>query len=358
MKRILLIGGARPNFMKLAPLVRALTARGIACPLLHTGQHYDPLLSDIFFRELELPTPAYALGVGSSDRRTQTQAIMRGILPIFRDEQWDAVLVVGDVTSTVAATMAAVESGVPVIHVEAGLRSFRWQMAEELNRVFVDHYAEWLFTTEPSAKQYLLQEGVSGDRIHEVGNVMVDTMHFMKPKVDASRILEEMNLASGSYGVLTIHRPELIDSPERLQEVWEALNTVHASLPLVFPTHPRTRRILEQSALLKRSDIRCIDPLGYADMQRLVREARCVFTDSGGLQEETTVLGIPCFTLREETERPVTISEGTSVLVGHRKEQIVEAFNTFCTRGPKQTRIPAGWDGHAAERIADILLHV
>lgn len=358
MKRILLVGGARPNFMKLAPLVRALAARGVECPLVHTGQHYDPLLSDIFFQELELPPPAYALGVGSSDRRTQTQAIMQGILPILRNESWDAVLVVGDVTSTVAATMAAVEAGVPVIHVEAGLRSFRWQMAEELNRVFVDHYAEWLFTTEPSAKQYLLKEGIKSERIHEVGNVMVDTMRFMKPKVDASTILQDMGLVGGGYGVLTLHRPELIDHPEQLEEVWGALSAVHASLPLVFPIHPRTRRILEQSGLLERSGIRCVDPLGYADMQRLVREARCIFTDSGGLQEETVVLGVPCFTLREETERPITVSEGTSVIVGHDKKRIMDAFNAFCTQGPKSAHVPALWDGYAAERIADVLLRV
>lgn len=358
MKQILLIGGARPNFMKLAPLVRALTDRGITCPLLHTGQHYDPLLSDIFFQELELPAPSYALGVGSSDRRTQTQAIIQGILPILRGEQWDALLVVGDVTSTVAATMAAVESGVPVIHVEAGLRSFRWQMAEELNRVFVDHYAEWLFTTEPSAKQHLLKEGVKGERIYEVGNVMVDTMRFMKPKVDASSVVASMGLVKGEYGVLTLHRPELIDHPERLREVWEALSEIEKSLPLIFPVHPRTQRILDQAHLLKGTKIRCVDPLGYADMQRLVRDAKCVFTDSGGLQEESTVLGVPCFTLREETERPITVSEGTSIIVGHEKKRIMDAFHALCTQGPKQAHIPAWWDGHAAERIADILLHL
>ncbi len=358
MKRILLVGGARPNFMKLAPLVRAFGARGVECPLLHTGQHYDALLSDVFFQELELPIPSYALHVGSSDRRTQTQAIMQGMLPILRDASWDAVLVVGDVTSTVAATMAAVKVGVPVIHVEAGLRSFRWDMAEELNRVFVDHYATWLFTTEPSATQHLLDEGISSTTIHETGNVMVDTMYHMKVKVDASTILSRLKVQRGMYGVVTIHRPELIQHPQKLRAVWEALTRIHASLPLIFPVHPRTRGVLEQAGLLRQEGICCIDPLGYADMQCLVREARCVFTDSGGLQEETTVLRVPCFTLREETERPITVSEGTSVVVGHKSENILQAFDAFCANAPKQARIPLLWDGRAAERIADILLQV
>ncbi len=358
MKRILLVGGARPNFMKLAPLVRAFVARGIECPLLHTGQHYAALLSDIFFQELGLPAPTYALGVGSSDRRTQTQAIVQGILPILRGESWDAVLVVGDVTSTVAATMAAVEVGIPVIHVEAGLRSFNWQMAEELNRVFVDRYATWLFTTEPAAKKHLLNEGISADSVFEVGNVMVDTLHHMQASVDASTILARLNLQNGAYGVVTIHRPELIDQPEKLRAVWAALTTIHASLPFIFPIHPRTRRVFELAELLKEGGVICIDPLGYADMQHLVREARCVFTDSGGLQEETTALGVPCFTLREETERPITVSEGTSMIVGHDSEKILAAFDAFRASGHKQGRVPALWDGRAAERIADILVRL
>lgn len=355
MQRLLLVGGARPNFMKLAPLGRALQGHGVTCPIVHTGQHYDPLLSDIFFEELSLPRPTYALGVGSGDRITQTRAIVRALTPILRSEDFDAVLVVGDVTSTLAASMAALAEGVPVVHVEAGLRSFNWRMAEELNRVFVDHHAEILFTTEAEATQHLMAEGIERGRIHEVGNVMIDTMRLMRPRVDASQILEELNLTSGSYGVVTLHRSELLQNESNFTEVWRTLLELSQALPCIFPVHPRTRQVLERYGLSGSPSFRLIDPLGYADMQRLVREARCVFTDSGGLQEETTVLHVPCITLREETERPITVREGTSVLVGYVPERIRAAFEA-CMRGehPKG-RVPALWDGHAAERIAAVL---
>lgn len=354
MKRVLLIGGARPNFMKLAPLVLAFERVGVETALVHTGQHYDPLLSDIFFIELGLPVPAYALGVGSGDRQTQTAAIVRALRPILETAAWEAVLVVGDVTSTVAATMAALEGGLPVIHVEAGLRSFNWCMAEELNRVFVDHYARWLFASEPSAVAHLKAEGIPAERIYEVGNVMVDTMHSMRSQSEASSILAQLNVQKQTYGVVTLHRAELLADEERFKEVWRALQAISKDLPLIAPLHPRTRALVTKLGLEEEKGIRLIDPLGYVDMQRLVGDARFVWTDSGGLQEETTVLGVPCFTLREETERPITIEEGTNVLVGCSKERIEKAYREGCNH-PKTGRIPALWDGQAAHRIAKVI---
>lgn len=354
MKRLLLVGGARPNFMKLAPLTRAFAEVGITYELVHTGQHYDLLMSDIFFQELGLAKPAYELGVGSGTPEEQTEAIIKPLRPILKREAWDAVLVVGDVTSTAAATQAAVAENIPVIHVEAGLRSFNPAMAEERNRIFVDHHAQWLFTTEPSAKRNLLKEGIAPERIYEVGNVMVDTMHLMRAQVEASVILSALRLAKQGYGVITLHRAALMQDKNVFQEVWKSLSTIARTLPLIAPLHPRARILLTELGLAS-DDIHIIDPLGYADMQRLIRDARAVWTDSGGLQEETTVYGVPCFTVREDTERPVTIEEGTNVLVGCTQKGIEDAYAAF-NHSPKQGSVPALWDGHAAERIAKILV--
>lgn len=356
MKRLLLIGGARPNFMKLAPLVRAFDRVGIAYELVHTGQHYDLLMSDIFFHELGLPTPTYELGIGSGTSEEQAEAIIKVLRPILRKETWDAVLVVGDVTSTAAATQAAVTENIPVIHVEAGLRSFNSTMAEERNRVFVDRHAQWLFTTESRAKQNLLDEGVAQTRIYEVGNVMVDTMHLMRPQVERSTILAELNVKKGAYGVVTLHRAALMQDKNLFKGVWEALRTIAQTLPLIAPLHPRARALLTELKLVS-DGIRVVDPLGYADMQRLICDAQAVWTDSGGLQEETTVYGVPCFTIREDTERPITIERGTNILVGCTKERIEDAYAAF-RLSPKQGAIPPLWDGHAAERIAKILVDI
>lgn len=354
MKRVLCIGGARPNFMKLAPLLSAFGRTGIETGLVHTGQHYDPLLSDVFFTELGLPTPRYALEVGNGDRQIQTIAIMRALRPILESDEWEAVLVVGDVTSTVAATMAALAANIPVIHVEAGLRSFNWQMAEELNRVFVDRYARWLFASEPSAVRHLKAENVPVERIYEVGNVMVDTMYHMRSKIEASAILQCLGMKKQAYGVVTLHRAELLADEKAFKEVWKALESISKDLPLVAPLHPRTRALVSKLGLEKKEGIHSIEPLGYVDMQRLIGDARFVWTDSGGLQEETTALGVPCFTVRAETERPITVEEGTNILVGCSGKGIEGAYQEAC-HAPKKGRIPALWDGHAADRIAKVI---
>ncbi len=354
MKHVLLIGGARPNFMKLASLVPALERTGIKTAIVHTGQHYDPLLSDIFFTELGLPAPAYALGVGGGDHQLQTASIIQALRPILETKVWEAVMVVGDVTSTVAATIAAVAAGVPVIHVEAGLRSFNWHMAEEVNRVFVDRYARWLFASEPSAVAHLTAEGIPAERIYEVGNVMVDTMRLMQPKVEKSSILNQLHLQEKTYGMVTLHRAELLADEERFKDVWAALQDISKDLPLVAPLHPRTRTMVAKLGLDIQKGIQMIDPLGYVDMQRLTGGAQFVWTDSGGLQEETTVLGVPCFTVREETERPITIEEGTNRLVGCTREGIDRAYQKGSIY-PRTGHIPALWDGYAADRIANII---
>lgn len=353
MKRLLLVGGARPNFMKLAPLTRAFDEVGIRYELVHTGQHYDERMSDIFFQELNLPRPTYELGVGSGTAEEQTESIIRALQPILTREVYDAVLVVGDVTSTAAATQAAMTANLAIIHVEAGLRSFNPVMAEECNRIFVDQHAQWLFTTEPSAKQNLLNEGICPEAIYEVGNVMVDTMHLMRPQVEASTVLELYKLNKRGYGVVTLHRAALVKDPAMFRRVWEGLVTIAHTLPLIAPLHPRTRALVNDLDLSSRS-IQVVDSMGYADMQRLVRDAAYVWTDSGGLQEETTVYGVPCFTVREDTERPITIEVGTNTLVGCTKQGIEDAYHKAQIH-PKEGRIPLLWDGHAAERIARIL---
>lgn len=354
MKHVLFVGGARPNFVKLAPLAAAFEKVGIETALVHTGQHYDPILSDIFFTELGLPAPAYALGVGGGDRQTQTTAMVKVLRPILETATWEAVLVVGDVTSTVAATIAAIGASIPIIHVEAGLRSFNWRMAEEVNRVFVDQYAKWLFASESSAVNHLKAEGIPAERIYEVGNVMVDTMHLMRSKVEGSSVLTQLHLQRHAYGVVTLHRAELLADETCFKEVWAALQAIATELPLIAPLHPRTRILVAKLGLEKNSGIRLIDSLGYVDMQRLISEARFVWTDSGGLQEETTALGVPCFTVREETERPITIEEGTNTLVGCSKMGIAQAYKEAC-QYPKRGRTPDLWDGRAAERIAKII---
>lgn len=356
MQRILLVGGARPNFMKLAPLVRAFDVAGIAYELVHTGQHYDAQLSEIFFEELGLPSPSHALRIDPGDHRVQIREIVQGLVPVLKKQAWDGVLVVGDVTSTVGATIAAVLQDIPVIHVEAGLRSFNWKMPEEINRVFVDRHASYLFATEPMAVEYLRSECVAPERIFEVGNVMVDTMHLMRPKIDASNILAHLHLEPRKYGVATLHRAELFQEERTFSEVWSALEEGARSLPLIAPLHPRTKAELEKRGIVNDS-IRIIDALGYVDMQRLIKDSAGVWTDSGGLQEETTVYGVPCFTVREETERPITVSEGTNTLVGCTRQGIEASF-IRARQTPKTSRVPRLWDGHAAERIADVLLKV
>lgn len=355
MKNILILAGARPNFIKIAPLITAFVQRGMHVFLVHTGQHYDIQMSEVFFQELGIPKPEVNLGVGPGDRRSQTKKIVDALVPILRERTPDALVVVGDVTSTAAGTLAGIVAGTPVVHVEAGLRSFNWRMPEELNRMIADQYADYLFVSDPSGLEHLSQEAISSDRVFDVGNVMIDTLRRMEPQADVSDALARFKLNPKTYGLLTLHRPENVDDPEVLRSLWELMQEAADRLPLVFPVHPRTRTKLEPLTLNGSGKIRLIDPVGYIDMLALIKNAQMVLTDSGGLQEEATVLGIPCLTLREQTERPITVTLGTSEILGRDREAVLRAVDRVLQGEWKKGVIPPLWDGHTAERIADVL---
>lgn len=363
--RVLCIVGARPNFMKIAPLMRVFrSAPGIFdARLVHTGQHYDEAMKDAFFRQLHIPEPDIDLGVGSGTHAVQTAEIMRRFEPVVDELTPDLVLVVGDVNSTIACALVATKKGIAVVHVEAGLRSGDRRMPEEINRVLTDQISDLLFTTEPDGESNLLREGVASDRIHFVGNVMIDTLLANRGRaVPAGQTLAEIpGFAEdpAGFGVLTLHRPSNVDDPPVLRRLLETLADISERLPLVFPIHPRTRaRIADAglSPLLEQSRIGLTEPLGYLQLLGLMSEARVVLTDSGGLQEETTALGIPCITLRENTERPITVSQGTNTIVGTNVKKIRACFDDIMANGGKAGRVPALWDGHAAERIAEVII--
>ena len=355
MKDVLLLAGARPNFMKIAPLRRALDARGFSVCLVHTGQHYDECMSDVFFRELEISKPDIHLGVGAGDRIAQTRKIKSSLVPVLHERAPEALVVVGDVTSTAAGAMAGVMAGTPVVHVEAGLRSFNWRMPEELNRMIADHHSDLLFVSDPAGLNHLKDEAIPDERIHFVGNVMIDTLHRMMPTIDRSAALSSFGIAPKTYGLVTLHRPETVDHRDLFGIVLRTLGEIAGDLPLVWPMHPRAKRSIEAMGLAVPNGIRVIDPLGYVDMIAFTKHARLVLTDSGGVQEETTVLGIPCITLRDQTERPVTVTVGTSEIVGRDAERILDAARRAMRGEWKQGGIPEFWDGRTAERIADIL---
>ncbi len=342
--------------MKIAPVSRALNVRGASTFLVHTGQHYDANMSDVFFKELGIGAPDLHLGVGAGDRITQTRKIKQALVPVLLEQKPDGIIVVGDVTSSAAGAMAGVMANVPVIHVEAGLRSFNWTMPEELNRMIADHHSDVLFIHEESALKNLLDEGIGRERIHVVGNVMIDTLLEQLPKSRESMILTTLQIAPRSYGLVTLHRPDNVDHPDHLREIFGALADVASRIPLVLPLHPRTKQRIETFGIQMPSAIRLIDPVGYLDMLALTSHARLVLTDSGGLQEETTVLRIPCLTLRKETERPVTVTIGSSEIVGRDHVKIVGCTDQILSGNWKTGSIPPQWDGHAAERIADILV--
>jgi len=362
-RQVLCVVGARPNFMKIAPIMRAFRAPelGLRATLLHTGQHYDAAMKHAFFEQLDIPEPDIDLGVGSGSHALQTAEIMQRFEPVLDRERPDVVLVVGDVNSTIACALVAVKKGIPVVHVEAGLRSGDRSMPEEINRVLTDQLSELLFTTERDAERNLAREGIDPARVHFVGNVMIDTLrHNLTRATPAARTLREAGLdaAEGEYGLVTLHRPSNVDDPARLRALLELLAECSEQLPLVFPVHPRTASRIAEAGLepvLERGRILRLDPLGYLEMLGLMRSARLVLTDSGGIQEETTALGVPCLTLRENTERPITIEEGTNTLVGTRPECIRAAFDETLRSGGKAGRVPPLWDGCAAERIAAIL---
>lgn len=363
--RILCIVGARPNFMKIAPLMRVFRSAPTVfdARLLHTGQHYDEAMKDAFFRQLQIPEPDIDLGVGSGTHAQQTAEIMRRFEPVVDDLAPDLVLVVGDVNSTIACALVAAKKAIAVVHVEAGLRSWDRRMPEEINRVLTDQISDLLFTTEPDGASNLLREGVAAERIHFVGNVMIDTLLANRDRaVPAGQTLAsipEFAGGVGNFGVLTLHRPSNVDDPIVLRRLLDTLASLSEHLPLVFPAHPRTvARIRDTGlmSLIESSRIAVTGPLGYLHLLGLMTKARLVLTDSGGLQEETTALGIPCITLRENTERPVTVSEGTNTIVGTDPVKIRACFEDALRTGGKGGRVPALWDGRAAERIAQVIV--
>lgn len=365
MLKVINVVGARPNFMKVAPIVAAMKARPAKFqPLVvHTGQHYDADMSDSFFRDLQLPQPDTDLGVGSGSHAAQTAAVMERFEPVVLREKPDWVIVVGDVNSTIACALVCVKLGVRVAHVEAGLRSRDRTMPEEINRLLTDQIADLLFTPSRDADENLRAEGIPEERIRFVGNVMIDSLHQNLERARQLSLRTDMGLGGVDYGVLTLHRPSNVDVPETFARILSALETITEKLPVVFPVHPRTRKTIAALGLSGRVDalknLRVVDPLGYLDFLALYSEARLVLTDSGGIQEETTALGIPCLTLRENTERPITVEMGTNVVVGTDTQRIINgaaaALNGAACKAAKQ---PPLWDGHTAERILDVLEEV
>lgn len=362
-----LIAGARPNFMKIAPIVRALQADGrLRWKLVHTGQHYDRNMSDVFFEELGIPAPDVHFNCGGGSHAVQTARIMEAFEQHIATDRPDAVVVVGDVNSTLACTIVAKKAGIPVAHVEAGLRSGDMTMPEEVNRIVTDSLSDWFFVTEPSGVDNLRREGHADRTIHHVGHVMVDNvMHQASlleqgdtsalPSDDVKRELRGDTAAGGRYGVVTLHRPSNVDDPDSLSAIAGALNTIAADLPLVFPVHPRTRATLERIGLTLSPRIRLMEPQPYMSFLHLWKDAALVLTDSGGLQEETTAMGVPCLTLRRNTERPITIEEGTNRLVGTDPAAIVQAAREVLGGSVVSSRRPALWDGRAAKRIVDVM---
>jgi UDP-N-acetylglucosamine 2-epimerase (non-hydrolysing) len=361
MLKVINVVGARPNFMKIAPIVAAMKRREHEfTPLVvHTGQHYDAAMSDSFFRDLDLPRPDIDLGVGSASHAAQTAAVMERFEPVVLSEKPDWVLVVGDVNSTLACALVCVKLGVKVAHVEAGLRSRDRTMPEEINRLLTDQIADLLFTPSADADENLLAEGIPQERIRLVGNVMIDSLYKHLERSRQSAIKDQLGLTEKSYAVLTLHRPANVDDPVTFAGILEALEKIAEQLSIVFPVHPRTRKTIAELGLDERikriANLRLIDPLGYLDFLSLYSSARLVLTDSGGIQEETSVLSIPCLTLRENTERPITVTMGTNTIVGTDSEKIIAAARQALNEPAKKAvNIPL-WDGHTAERIVDAL---
>ena len=385
--KIVNVVGARPNFMKISPIIRAInshnnrihSSRGknnsiLDSMLVHTGQHYDYKMSRVFFDELEIPKPDIHLGVGSGSHAEQTGNVMIAFEKILLKAKPDLVLVVGDVNSTFSCALAAAKLHIPVAHVEAGLRSFDRLMPEEINRVLTDAISDFLFTPSVDADENLLNEGISKEKIFRVGDVMVDSLLFNLDKAKASTILKDLGLENGlepNYSILTLHRPSNVDNYESLSKIVEALKEISKAIPIIFPIHPRTRKILELCEFHKyfktvtnedfklpstQSGLYCIEPLGYLDFIKLMQHAKFIMTDSGGIQEESTVLGQPCLTLRDSTERPITLSQGTNKLVHNDTKKIIhEALKILDIKEYKENKCPKLWDGKTAERIVEII---
>jgi UDP-N-acetylglucosamine 2-epimerase (non-hydrolysing) len=348
------LAGARPNFMKLAPVVSALRERAPEAKhvLIHTGQHYDPEMSDIFIQALDLPQPDYFLGVGSGTHGAQVARALERVESVLEQQRPDVLVVAGDVNSTLAGALAAAKLNIPVAHVESGLRSFDRTMPEEINRLLVDQLARWCFTHSAEAEENLLAEGVGPERVFFVGNTMIDSLVRMLPRAARCDVHRRLGIERGGYVLVTLHRPKLVDGP-LLEPAFQALRSVARDFPVVFPVHPRVRQRLNTMSTDPR--VLLLEPIGYVDFLALEANAAGVITDSGGVQEETTHLGIPCFTVRDNTERPITVTHGTNILLGLRAEAI-ESVPALLKR-PRAVvgRLP-GWDGKAAQRIADALL--
>ena len=353
--KVLNVVGARPNFMKIAPIVEAIrNSAGVHGRLVHTGQHYDTGMSDVFFSDLGIPKPDVHLGVGSGSHAEQTARVMIAFEKACLEEKPDLILVVGDVNSTMACTLVGAKLLIPVAHVEAGLRSGDRTMPEEVNRLVTDALADLLFTTSRDADENLAREGVDRAKIHFVGNVMIDTL--LKHRVKAAQLdmLSSLGVKPEGYALVTLHRPSNVDDPAVFTGILEALRVIAETLPVVFPIHPRSRKKIEEFGL-DPGRVRITDPFGYLEFLNLTSNARIVLTDSGGLQEETTILRVPCLTLRHNTERPVTITHGTNILVGPDRDKILEAYRRVMSGDWKPAGPPELWDGHAAERIVEVI---
>lgn len=370
---IICVVGARPNFMKISPIMRAFRelSSDVSVCLIHTGQHYDDDMKESFFRQLNIPEPDIDLGVGSGSHSVQTAEIMIRFEPIVDAIQPSAVLVVGDVNSTIACTLVAAKKMIPIIHVEAGLRSYDRSMPEEVNRVLTDQLADLLFITEKNAQNNLIKEGISGQRIHFVGNVMIDTLLSHKPKaIPYTQTLEKYcNITRSAddiksvkdYAVLTLHRPSNVDDEDILSGLIQVFHKISEKLPIIFPVHPRTLANLNSSGLMdslnENTGIFCLPPISYLEMLGIMIDSRMVLTDSGGLQEETTALGVACITLRENTERPITVDQGTNTIVGTDANKILASVDEILTMGGKSGCVPELWDGNASTRICEKIVN-
>ena len=362
MIKIICVCGARPNFMKIAPIMRAFNESGnFETLLVHTGQHYDEKMSKSFFDELNIPKPDINLEVGSGSHAVQTADVMKSFEPVVIDFKPDYVLVVGDVNSTIACGIVAVKLGVKLIHVEAGLRSFDRTMPEELNRLLTDSISNLLFVTEQSGIDNLKNEGVADEKVHFVGNVMIDTLLANKAKAEKSNVLEKLGLTEKGYAVITLHRPSNVDDMVNLEKIISAFEVIEKDLKLVFPMHPRTRNNIKDTDIGKRveamKNLILLEPVGYLDFLKLTSNCAIVITDSGGIQEETTILQVPCMTLRENTERPITITEGTNRLIHIDTDDILNNYNEIkAANFTGSGNIPKFWDGKAAQRIAEAII--
>jgi UDP-N-acetylglucosamine 2-epimerase (non-hydrolysing) len=353
--RLAIVAGARPNFMKVAPLMKALSNDSdFQLALIHTGQHYDDNMSGQFFRDLGIADPQYHLDVGSGSHAQQTAEIMKRIESVFEEVRPTAVIVVGDVNSTAAASLVAKKLGIDVVHVEAGLRSFDRSMPEEINRIVTDSIADVFLVTEESGRTNLLREGIAPDRIYLVGNLMIDSLRQHLERARTSDITDRLGVRGKPYGLVTLHRPANVDDVDSLGEIVGALSVIAESLPLLWPMHPRTRSRLQNSGIELSPGVRVLEPLGYLDFLSLEADSSIVLTDSGGIQEETTALGVSCLTLRDNTERPATIQFGSNRLAGTRKATILSAWGE-AQRSPRVSQIPPLWDGQAGRRCREVL---